>query len=134
MHHCIVETALCKIITCDTDTDDEIIAAPFTDALNDPYPETQTIRERAAVRIGALVRVLRPELIDKVAVARIHFAAVKVALLQSPRCIGKGLDELRYRFLVECVRGFAVVRLADRRWSIHPMQPVYAPPPSVRDV
>ena len=63
-------------------------------------------------------------------VARIHFAAVKVALLQSPRCIGKRLDELGYHFLVECVRCFAVIRLADRRGSVHPMQPIYAPPPS----
>src|SRR5262249_54366122 len=122
-----VQPALDKVIAGHANADDEVASDSLANGLEHLNPEAQAVGDVAAVLIAAAGGGGGPELVDQMAVAGHHLAAIEAALLEPTGCVGEGPDELGDRPGIEGVRGLAVVRLADRRRSVEPLPDIATP-------
>ena len=90
-------------------------------------PNRSRLSEVAAVLVRATIDVLRPELVDQMAMAGHDLAAVEAAGLQTPGRGGKGLHKFINGILVQRMRVFAVIRLANVARAVHAVPQVDAP-------
>ena len=118
-HLRIVESAFGEVVSRDADTDDELRPDAFSDGIDDPHAESESIVEVAAVFVPAFVGIACPELVDQVAVARHDLAAIEAPRLKTSRCRRKGFDEFVEHGLVERVRILAVIGLPHVARRVH---------------
>src|SRR5262245_30041752 len=136
LHGGVVQASFDHVVASDANAHDEVAADALANGFDNAGPEAEAVGQLAPVLIGAAIDVGSPELVNQMAMAGHHFTAIEASLLQATRCGGERRYELVDRLLVEGMRVFAVIGLADGAGAVHSMPQVDATAASaaVRDL